>query len=127
MGLTHVAVIIRSFTSQVPYTAEFLVDTASIDLMAPASILKRIGIEPVGKETYELASGEQVEYQYGLAQVTLLGKITAADVIFGPENCEPILGVIAMEKVGLIVDPKTQTVRKMRARPLKAVALKSVA
>ena len=127
MGLTHVAVTLKSFGSNDSFTADFLVDTGSMDSAVPASELKKIGIEPAGSEIYELANGETLEYEYGLAQISLLGKTTAGQIVFGPENCEPILGVVALENVGLIVDPKSQTVRKLRARPLKAMALKSVA
>ena len=125
MGLTHVVVRIGNLGSNNLYEEDFLVDTGAIDSMAPASKLRRAGIKPVGKRTYELASGVIQEYEYGLAELRWLNEITATDIIFGPENCEPILGVIALEAAGYIVDPKNQTIRKLRARPLKqAVAAK---
>ena len=119
MGLTHVAVKIGNLGSNNLYDAEFLVDTGAIDSMAPASELIRVGIEPVGKRTYELASGELQEFEYGLAKLRFMDEITSTDIIFGPENTEPILGVMALENAGFIVDPKNQTLRKLRARPLK--------
>ena len=122
MGLTHVAVKIGRLGSKELYDAEFLVDTGTMDAMAPASALRRVGIEPVGKRLYELASGELQEYEYGLAELRFMDEITSTDVIFGPENTEPILGVLALEAAGFIVDPKNQTIRKLRARPLKRVA-----
>ena len=121
MGLTHVVVKIGRLGSNVLYDAKFLVDTGAIDSMAPASELKRVGIEPVGKRAYELASGEIQEYEYGLAELRFMDEITSTDIIFGPENAEPILGVLALENAGFIVDPKSQTLRKLRARPLKHV------
>ncbi len=122
MGLTHVAVKIGRLGSRELYDAKFLVDTGAMDAMAPASELRRVGIEPVGKRLYELASGELQEYEYGLAEVRFMGEITSTDIIFGPEKTEPILGVISLEAAGFIVDPKNQTLRKLRARPLKRVA-----
>lgn len=122
MGLTHVAVKIGRLGSNNLYDAEFLVDTGAIDSMAPASELKRVGIEPVGKRAYELASGVFQEYEYGLAEVRFMGEITSTDIIFGPENTEPILGVIALENAGFVVDPKNQMLRKLKARPLKRAA-----
>ena len=122
MGLTHVAVKIGNLGSNNVYDAEFLVDTGAVESMAPASELRRVGIEPVGKRTYELASGELQEYEYGFAKLRFMGEFTSTDIIFGPENSEPILGVAALENVGFIVDPKNQTIRKLRARPLKRVA-----
>ena len=38
-----------------------------------------------------------------------MGEITSTDIIFGPEGIEPILGVIALEAAGYIVDPKNQS------------------
>lgn len=123
MGLTHVVVKIGNLGSNNLYEEEFLVDTGAMDSMAPASKLRRVGIQPVGKREYELASGVIQEYEFGHAELRWLGEITVTDIIFGPENCEPILGVIALEGAGYIVDPKNQMVRKLRARPLKQAAV----
>jgi len=122
MGLTHVAVKIGRLGSAKLYDAEFLVDTGAIDAMAPASELRRVGIEPVGMRTYELATGELQDFEYGLAEIRFMGEITSTDIIFGPDGTEPILGVLALEAAGYIVDPKNRTIRKLRARPLKRVA-----
>ena len=119
MGLTHVAVKLGRLGSRELYDAEFLVDTGAMDSMAPASELKRVGIEPIGKRIYELANGELLEFEYGLAELRFMDEITSTDIIFGPENSEPILGVISLENAGFIVDPKNQTLRKLRVRPLK--------
>ena len=87
--------------------------------MAPASDLKRIGIQPVGKKEYELASGELAVFDFGLAEITFMGEITAGQVLFGPDDTEPLLGVIALESAGLVVDPKNQSLRRLIVRPLK--------
>src|ERR1041384_409900 len=122
MGLTHVDVKIGRLGSKKLYDAKFLVDTGTKDAMAPASELRRVGIEPVGKRIYEFGNGQLQEYEYGLAELRFMGEITSTDIIFGPEKTEPLLGVIALEAAGFIVDPKNQTLRKLRARPLKRVA-----
>jgi len=122
MGLTHVDVKIGNLGSNNLYDAKFLVDTGAVESMAPASELRRVGIKPVGKRTYELASGELREYEYGLAELRFMDEITSTDIIFGPETAEPILGVLALEGAGFIVDPKNQTLRKLRVRPLKRAA-----
>jgi len=128
LGLTHVAVTLRkSGSEEDSYTATFLVDTGAMDCMVPSSELSKLGIKPVGKHAYELANGEFIEYQYGVAEMSFLGEVIGINVVFGPENSEPILGVIALESAGFLVDPKNQRLTKMRARPLKAVALKAVA
>jgi len=120
MGLTYVTVSLRRpGSTNGHYDAVFLVDTGASDTMASASELTRIGIEPAGKLTYELADGTLQEYAFGIAQIEFMGEITAGRVIFGPEGVEPILGVIALESVGIIVDPRTQSLKRLPAIPLK--------
>lgn len=122
MGLTHVAVRLFNSPSSDTYEADFLVDTGAMDTMAPASDLKRIGIQPLGKDFYELANGEVVEYEYGNAELRFMNQSVPIRIVFGPDGSEPILGVVALETAGFIVDPKNQMLRKLRARPLKRVA-----
>lgn len=120
MGLTHVTVAIANLAKDRPaFEAEFLVDTGSIDCMAPATQLRDAGVEPEGRAVYELADGSPVEYDYGFARVSFMGAETVAQVIFGPDGVEPILGVVALENTGITVDPTTKSLRRMHARPLK--------
>jgi clan AA aspartic protease len=116
VGFIHVPVSIKApGGSQDRYDALFLVDTGGIDSMAPSSELRKAGIQPVGRKTYELADGSRQEYAFGLAQIEFMGEITAGRVIFGPEDVEPFLGVTALEAAGVTVDPATQTLRKLPA------------
>ena len=122
MGLTHVAVSLLNSDSKDTYNADFLVDTGTTHAMAPAPELRKIGIEPVGKDLFELANGELVEFEYGVAQLAFMNEIIGTRILFGPDGSEPILGVMALESAGFLVDPKNQTLRKLKARPLKRVA-----
>lgn len=120
MGLTHVTVNVSNLRRDQPsYEAEFLVDTGAIDCLAPASALKAAGIEIEGRDVYELANGEVEEYPYGFARIAFMGSETVAQVIFGPEDAEPILGVVALENTGVGVDPVTRGLKRMAAKPLK--------
>lgn len=127
LGLTRIPVTIRKFGSEESYTSTFLVDTGAMDVMAPSLELRRLGIKPVGSHFYEMASGELIEYQYGLAELSFLGEVIATHVMFGPDDIEPILGVIALESAGFVVDPVAEIIKKLPARSLKALVLKSVA
>ena len=122
MGLTHVAVRLLHSDAKDTYNADFLVDTGTMDTMAPASELKKIGIRPVGKDLYELANGDIVEFEHGNAEMEFMGELIATRILFGPDHSEPILGVIALEAAGFLIDPKNQRLTKRRARPLKRVA-----
>lgn len=122
MGLTHVAVRLFNSDCEDTYEADFLVDTGAMQSMAPATELKKIGMHPIGKQLYELASGERVEYEHGFAEMEFMGEVIVTRIIFGPDASEPLLGVIALESAGFIVDPMTQRLRKLSALPLKRVA-----
>ena len=120
MGLIHVTVAVKNLS--VPngtYEADFLVDTGATDSLAPASALKKIGVEAKGKMAYELADGTVQEYEFGVAQIEFMGEITAGRVIFGPDDAEPLLGVTALESVGITVDPASRTLKRLPAVPLK--------
>ncbi len=97
----------------------FLVDTGSIDCMVPANHLKSIGIEPRGKRTYELADGTEQIMDIGVAQIEFMGECVGATVIFGKDEVEPILGVTALESVGIEVDPQNKRLKRLPAVRLK--------
>ena len=119
MGLTHVVVKLRNSDSAEKYEANFLVDTGALLSMAPASELKKLGIKPLGKELYELANGDLQEYEHGEAKLSFMNEVVTTRILFGPEDIEPILGVVALETAGYLVDPSSQKLRKPRALPLK--------
>ena len=48
-----------------------------------------------------------------------MGAETVCQVIFGPEEIESILGVVALENTGIGVDPVSKRLLKMTAKPLK--------
>lgn len=120
MGLTHVTVALRDLRSpNGAYEADFLVDTGATDCLAPAAELRKIGVNPIGTTVYELTDGTVQEYPFGLVEIAFMGEITAGRVIFGPDNAEPLLGVTALESVGITVDPANRTLKRPPAIPLK--------
>ena len=122
VGLTHVTVRVSDIAKQgAPFQDEFLVDTGSIDCLAPRSKLQAAGIAPEGKKVCELANGDPVEREFGFARVAFVGDETVAQIIIGPEGAEPILGVVALENTGVVVDPITHDLRRLHARPLKSM------
>src|SRR5438094_9652400 len=106
MGYTHVTVAVTNLQKSKPaYTAPFLVDTGAIVCLAPETELRKAGVEPEGREAYELANGTPVEYDYGFARLSFMGSDTVSKIIFGPDQAEPLLGVTALESVGIGVAP----------------------
>ena len=120
MRLTKVTTKISSFgNSRKFYEVLFLVDAVSTDSLVPAPELEKIGVKKEGKMSYELADGTVKEYPYGLVRIEFMGETTAGRVIFGLMASEPILGVTALESVGIIVDPANKTLKRLPAIPLK--------
>ncbi len=120
MGITKVTTKLTSL--EIPggsYEAVFLVDTGATDSLAPGDELERIGLPKEGKMSYELADGTVKEYPYGLARIEFMGEVTAGRVVFAEPGTEPILGVTALESVGIVVDPVSKTLRRLPAIPLK--------
>ena len=120
MGATHVTVAVSNPADpQRRWEELFLVDTGAIDCMAPAKHLRAIGIEPSGKRTYELADGTEIVMDIGVAKVEFMGEVVGATIIFGQDDIEPILGVTALESVGIEVDPQNQRLKRLPAVRLK--------
>jgi clan AA aspartic protease len=123
MGLTYTSATVEALDrSGNPIEARFLVDTGAVDCLMPTSALRKAGILPEGTDTYELANGQAIELPFGWARIQFMETLAIAKVIFGPEDAEPILGVIALESAGMVVDPLTNTLKRLAVRSLKKVA-----
>ena len=120
MGLTKVTTKLISMDDPTKsYEEVFLVDTAATDCLAPGDELEALGVEKIGKMSYELADGSVREFPFGLVRIEFMGETTAGRVVFGDSGCEPILGVTALESVGIMVDPANKTLKRLPAIPLK--------
>ena len=116
MGLTHVTLrIANPADSKRHRDVEFLIDSGAIYTVVPKKILHELGISPHSKRSFILANGEKFERQLGSADVLYRKRHGAATVVFGEKGDFPLLGVTALEALGLIFDPLQ--------RKLKPVAL----
>ncbi len=123
MGLTQVtAAVSNPAEREQRWESLFLVDTGAIDCMVPGNRLQEIGLVPEGKRTYELADGSEVVFDVAVARIEFMGEIVGVTVIFGNDDVEPILGVTALESVGIQVDPTTQRLKRLPAVSLKSAA-----
>jgi clan AA aspartic protease len=120
MGTTHVTVTVRNPAKpENTWDGLFLVDTGSMDCLVPGKHLTAIGLQPRGKRSYELADGTEIRLDITTAEIEFMGDIVGSTVIFGPDNAEPILGVTALESVGIEVDPRNQRLKRLPAVRLK--------
>ena len=120
MGATHVTVTIRN-PAALDRTWEglFLVDTGSTDCLVPRQHLEAIGLKPKGQRTYELANGAELKLDVTSADIEFMGDFVGGTIIFGEEDAEPLLGMTALESVGIEVDPLNQRLKRLPAVRLK--------
>ena len=103
------------------WEALFLVDTGAMDCYVPAGRLRDIGIVPVGRRKRVLPDGSPLSLDAGVAQIEFMGEVVGATVIFGDEEAEPLLGLTALESVGIEVDPQNQRLKRLPAVRLKSL------
>ena len=126
MGATHVTVTIRNPAEpDRAWEGLFLVDTGATDCLVPRSCLEAIGLRPKGARVYELADGREIKMNITTADIEFMGEIVGGTILFGAENAEPLLGVTALESVGIEVDPSNQRLKRLPAVRLKNLRTRS--
>lgn len=120
MGATHVTVTIRNPAApERTWQSLFLVDTGATDSLVPRDELESIGLKAKGRRSYELADGSELQLDITTADIEFMGEIVGGTIIMGAPGTEPILGVTALESVGIDVDPRNQTLKRLPAVRLK--------
>lgn len=71
-------------------------------------------VQDKGTGSYEVQMG------IATARIELMGELTVGLVVFANAEAEPLLGVTALESVGVEVDPRNQRLTKLSAVRLKA-------
>jgi len=95
------------------------VDTGATDCLIPAEAVDTLGLERRGEVTVVLADEREARLPFSGAEIEFMGEITYGRVLFGPQGAQPRLGVVALESVGIVVDPTTQQLRRLPALLLK--------
>ena len=74
--------------------------------------MEAIGLAPEGQRQYDLVDGSKVTMDIAVAEVEFGGEFAGATVAIGDEFVEPLLGVTALESMGIEVDPHNQELNK---------------
>jgi len=120
MGITQVTAAVRNpARPQRFWEGLFLVDTGAVDCMVLGKHLRALGLKKRGQRLYELADGSEITFDVTIAEIEFMGERVGATVIYGPDDAEPILGVTALESVGIDVDPRSQRRKRSPAVRLK--------
>lgn len=122
MGATHVTVRITNPAEPDRFwEGLFLVDTGATDSLVPRPHLEAIGLEPKGRRGYQLADGSDLVLDVTTADIEFMGEIVGGTIVFGEADAEPLLGVTALESVGIEVDPLNQRLKRLPAVRLKGL------
>ena len=87
------------------WEAEFLVDTGATVSVLPVDVLNDLGVEAVDVARFYLADESSILRRVGLARFIVAGVSRHAEVMFGNEGGQPIVGGTLLQSMGFLVDP----------------------
>jgi predicted aspartyl protease len=88
---------------------EAIVDTGASLLCLPKSVIEMLDLTEVGTRRVKTANGPVERNIYRNAQLTVLNRTCAIDVIELLEDTPPLVGYIPLENLDLVPDPTTET------------------
>ena len=96
-------------------TIRMLVDTGATFSVIPTALARRLGIaRPRRRVRVRLADGRKVRLGADVAIVRINGREAPTTLLVGDVD-EPVLGVEALEALGLVVDPKRKRLSPSRS------------
>src|SRR5262245_30486587 len=119
MGHVHVD---AELSSEREERVRMLVDTGATYALLPEDMADRLGLVRAPRSArVTLADGSEREMPFTTVLVRLEGREAPATALIAPAGTEPLLGVEALEALGLAFDPATGALRPTRARTVLAV------
>jgi len=114
LGYVRVRVKIRnSYEREREREVELLADTGAIYSIIPEKILKDLKIERRTLRSMKMSDGRIIQRHLGIVEVEVKGEVAHSMVVFGQEDDDAVLGVTALEELGLQVDPLTGELKPM--------------
>ena len=105
MGETYVTIEVGDTRGERFETVEVMVDTGSTYTALPGDLLRRLGVPVAEIAQSKLADGSMAPIEVGDTIIRLEGRQFPTPVIFGGDGEPSLLGVIALERARLAVDP----------------------
>ena len=106
-------------------TVRLLADAGATYTVIPSPVAERLGVA-ISPRPIQVTSADGSSESMHLATVLLrLGEREAGvTVLIAPEGAEPLLGVEALEALGLVVDPTSHELKPTRAHGVLAVGVR---
>ena len=123
MAFMYVTVGVSARPDSETRTVRLLVDTGAFFSMVPRGVLEELGIASAYREKLRIADGPSVEREVGYAFFHYSGRPPGPTVVvFAEPDDTLVLGVHALEGLGLQVDPRSGRISAMDAIPFYALA-----
>lgn len=103
MGMFSARIGVSGGNGGTPRYVDATVDTGAVYTVLPANLLQHVGVEPYGRETFQIADGTTVDLPVGEARITIGDKARVSPVVFG-DSQRYLLGAITLQTLGLIPD-----------------------
>jgi len=94
----------------------FLLDSGAGYCLLPETAWKAIGLSAQRTQTFFLADGTRLEREISGCHLRVAGAEGHVPVILGEPGDEALLGVIALEVLGLMLDPFRRQLQPSRTR-----------
>lgn len=93
--------------------------------MLPADLARHLGIVASPRRVrVRLAAGRAKAMHFGSVLIRLRGREAGDTVLIGPAGAQPLLGVEALEGLGLMVDPSSGKLKPTRAHGALLVSIR---
>jgi len=108
-------VMLRSADMSRSEQVELLVDTGSTYTWVSNEVLERLNVEAKTARKFKTIDGRLLERRVGEVLIEYMGERATRMVVFADKGDAEVLGVDALEGLGLEVDPITKQLRKAEA------------
>ena len=108
MGSFTVTIEVGDAEGRNYHALDALVDNGASYLVVPRTILQSLGIAVSEQRAFTLAGGRQMQYDVGIASLRLDERVYPALTVFGEDGTSALLGAVALEIFGLVVEPVGQ-------------------
>ncbi len=85
-----------------------MVDTGATNLSLPKRLIEQLGLRQLRTGKTRTADGLATFGVYSPVRLTIEGRDCAVEVAELPDDCPPFIGVIPLEILDFVVDPKRQ-------------------
>lgn len=106
-------------------SVRFLADTGATYTVLPEDLAQRLGVVRSPRPMkVTLADGSSRPMHFATVLMKLEGREAGVTVLLAPEGAEPLLGVEALEALGLSVNPTSHQIEVTRAHGVLAVGVR---